>query len=70
MLPYAEIDELLGHGSETPPPERGPPDADQLYETVTAVGLSRATLGQSPTRSASPPASDLGLVEDFSLAPV
>ncbi len=40
--PYPRIDELLWRGSTTPPPEPAPPDpetlADQLYETVTAVG--------------------------------
>ena len=36
--PYRQIDELLWRGSTTPPPEPGPPDAEALYETVTAVG--------------------------------
>ena len=40
--PYPRIDELLWRGSTTPPPEPAPPDpetlAEQLYETVTAVG--------------------------------
>jgi len=36
--PYPLIDELLWRGSKTPPPERGPADADKLYEAVTAVG--------------------------------
>ncbi len=37
--PYGRIDELLWRGSSKPPPESPPlPDAEALYETVTAVG--------------------------------
>ncbi len=40
--PYPRIDELLWRGSTTPPPDPAPLDpetlAEQLYETVTAVG--------------------------------
>ena len=40
--PYAQIDELLWRGSKSPPPQAAPADpdkrAEQLYETVTAMG--------------------------------
>ena len=36
--PYREIEDWLWRGSTAPPPERGPADADSLYELVTAVG--------------------------------
>jgi pimeloyl-ACP methyl ester carboxylesterase len=36
--PYRQIEEWLWRGSIAPPLERGPVDADGLYELVTAVG--------------------------------
>ncbi len=36
--PYGQIDELLWRGGSVPAPERGPQDAEALYEAVTAVG--------------------------------